>query len=60
VNLPSFAQSRSLARSYRPLTRRRHGETEERWGQKYAMQKGAPFAMPRKTFLDPEGSLGER
>jgi len=37
-----------------------HGETEERWGQEYAMQKGAPFAMPRKTFLDPEGSLGER
>lgn len=32
-----------------------HGETGERWGQEYAKQDGAPFAMSRKTFLDPEG-----
>ena len=32
-----------------------HGETGERWGQEYAKQEGAPFAMSRKTFLDLEG-----
>ena len=32
-----------------------HGETGERWGQEYGKQEGAPFAMSRKTFLDPEG-----
>ncbi len=32
-----------------------HGETGERWGQEYAAQRGAPFAMARRTFLDPQG-----
>ena len=32
-----------------------HGETGERWGQEYAAQKGTPYGMARKTFLDPEG-----
>lgn len=32
-----------------------HGETGERWGQEYAAQRGAPFAMSRRTFVDPEG-----
>jgi quinoprotein glucose dehydrogenase len=33
----------------------RNGETGERWGQEYAPQRGAPFGMSRKTFLDPTG-----
>lgn len=33
----------------------RHGETGERWGQEYAAQKGTPYGMARRTFLDPEG-----
>ena len=32
-----------------------HGETGERWGQEYGAQRGAPFAMARRTFVDPEG-----
>ena len=32
-----------------------HGETGERWGTEYAPQKGAPFGMTRRTFLDPQG-----
>lgn len=32
-----------------------HGETGERWGQEYGSQQGAPYAMSRKTFLDPNG-----
>jgi quinoprotein glucose dehydrogenase len=31
------------------------GETGERWGQEYAPQRGTPYGMARKTFLDPEG-----
>ena len=33
----------------------RHGETGERWGQEYASQKGTPYGMARRTFLDPQG-----
>jgi quinoprotein glucose dehydrogenase len=33
----------------------RHGEIGERWGQEYASQKGTPYGMARRTFLDPEG-----
>ncbi len=32
-----------------------HGETGERWGTEYAPQRGAPFGMTRRTFLDPQG-----
>jgi quinoprotein glucose dehydrogenase len=31
------------------------GETGERWGREYAPQRGTPYGMARKTFLDPEG-----
>lgn len=33
----------------------RQGEAGERWGREYAAQRGTPFGMARKTFLDPEG-----
>ncbi|HYO82404.1 MAG TPA: PQQ-binding-like beta-propeller repeat protein [Bryobacteraceae bacterium] len=32
-----------------------HGETGERWGREYARQRGTPYGMSRKTFLDPDG-----
>lgn len=32
-----------------------HGDTGERWGQEYGPQLGAPYAMSRRTFVDPEG-----
>ena len=31
------------------------GETGERWGREYASQRGTPFGLARKTFMDPEG-----
>jgi quinoprotein glucose dehydrogenase len=33
-----------------------HGETGERWGTEYGAQRGAPFGMTRRTFLDPKGT----
>jgi quinoprotein glucose dehydrogenase len=32
-----------------------HGDTGERWGQEYGPQLGAPYAMSRRTFVDPQG-----
>ncbi len=55
-----FVAANRLATAVRLIPRAvydsaRNGETGERWGQEYAKQEGAPFAMSRKTFLDPKG-----
>lgn len=55
-----FVAANRLATAVRLLPRAEydsanHGETGERWGQEYAAQKGAPFGMARRTFLDPDG-----
>lgn len=32
-----------------------HGDTGERWGQEYGPQLNSPYAMSRRTFVDPDG-----
>jgi quinoprotein glucose dehydrogenase len=55
-----FVAANRLATAVRLIPRSAYdsehrGETGERWGREYASQRGTPFGMARKTFLDVEG-----
>ncbi|MBC7926195.1 MAG: PQQ-binding-like beta-propeller repeat protein [Bryobacteraceae bacterium] len=55
-----FVAANRLATMVRLIPREKfdasgHGETGERWGQEYAPQKGAPYGMARRTFLEADG-----
>ncbi|MFL6452346.1 MAG: PQQ-binding-like beta-propeller repeat protein [Bryobacteraceae bacterium] len=55
-----FTAANRLATEVRLISRETfdrsgHGDTGERLGLEYGPQKGAPFGMSRRTFLDPDG-----